>query len=72
MHKIDLNTERSKEQWLKLLDSIKLADRDTLSKDEQDYYIKEVEYKLGIRNKRVEILKEIQDSTPDYDDIMGY
>lgn len=72
MHKVDLNRERSKEQWVKLLDAVKVNNDNYLSFEEQAYYITEIEYKLGVRNKRAEVLKDIEDGQPDYSDINGY
>ena len=69
MVKIDLKTERTPKQWSILLDTIKRNDDDILTKTEQSYYIENIEYKLGIRNKNIEVMKDIIDSMPDYSDL---
>ena len=68
-NKIDLKTERTPKQWSILLDTIKRNDDNILSKAEQHYYIENIEYKLGIRNKNIEVMKDIIESMPDYDDL---
>ena len=50
-NKIDLNTERTPQQWSILLDTVKRNDDSVLTKIEQSYYIEQIEFKLGIRNK---------------------
>ena len=69
MVKIDLKTERTQKQWSILLDTIKRNDDNILNKTEQHYYIESIEYKLGIRNKNIEVMKDIIESQPDYSDI---
>ena len=69
MVKLDLNTERTKEQWCVLLDTVKRNDDNVLTKIEQSFYIEQIEFKLGIRNKKLEVLKDIEASMPDYSDI---
>jgi hypothetical protein len=68
-NKVDLSLERTPKQWNDLLDTIKRNDDNILSKMEQIYYIENIEYKLGIRNKNIEVMKDIIDSMPDYDDL---
>jgi hypothetical protein len=68
-NKIDLKTERTPKQWSILLDAIKRNDDNVLNKQEQNYYIENIEYKLGIRNKNIEVMKDIIESQPDYSDI---
>lgn len=70
MVKLDLNTERSKEQWSILLDTVKRNDDNVLTKIEQSFYIEQIEFKLGIRNKNIEVLKMIEEQSPDYSDIV--
>lgn len=70
MVKLDLNTERSKEQWSVLLDIVKRNDDNVLTKIEQSFYIEQIEFKLGIRNKNIEVLKMIEEQSPDYSDIV--
>lgn len=70
MVKLDLNTERSKEQWSVLLDTVKRNDDNVLTKIEQSFYIEQIEFKLGIRNKNIEVLKMIEEQSPDYSDIV--
>ena len=65
MVKLDLNTERSKEQWSILLDTVKRNDDNVLTKIEQSFYIEQIEFKLGIRNKNIEVLKMIEESKSD-------
>lgn len=69
--KIDMTLERSKEQWQVLLDCVKTNDNNILSKDEQSYYVDEINYKItGARHSKVEILQDIEASMPDYGDIV--
>ena len=68
-NKVDMSLERSPKQWSNLLDTIKRNDDDILTKTEQSYYIENIEYKLGIRNKNIEVMKDIIDSMPDYSDL---
>lgn len=70
MIKVDLKTERTTQQWQVLLDTIKRNDDNILTKIEQQFYIENIEYKLGIRNKNIEVMKDILESMPDYSDIM--
>ena len=69
MHKIDLKTERTTQQWSVLLDTVKRNDDSVLTKIEQSYYIEQIEFKLGIRNKHLEVLKEIEAGMADIDDL---
>ena len=69
MVKIDLQTERSTQQWSVLLDTVKRNDDNILTKIEQSYYIEQIEFKLGIRNKHLEVLKEIEAGMADIDDL---
>lgn len=61
---IDLSN-RTKKELLKLIDNIKVSD---LTVKEKDRLIKECEYRLG-NVVREDILKDITESQPDYDDI---
>lgn len=70
MNKVDLNTERTPQQWQTLLDTVKRNDDGVLTKVEQSYYIEQIEFKLGIRNKNIEVMKDILESMPDYSDIV--
>ena len=70
MVKIDLQTERTPQQWSVLLDTVKRNDDGVLTKVEQSYYIEQIEFKLGIRSKNIEVLKMIEESAPDYSDIV--
>lgn len=65
MVKIDLNTERTPQQWSVLFDTVKRNDDSVLTKIEQSYYIEQIEFKLGIRNKHLEVLKSIDESKAD-------
>ena len=69
MHKIDLKIERTHQQWQVLLDTVKRNDDSVLTKIEQSYYIEQIEFKLGIRNKHLEVLKEIEAGMADIDDL---
>ena len=68
-NKVDLNTERTTQQWSVLLDTVKRNDDNILTKVEQFYYIEQIEFKLGIRNKHLEVLKDIEDGMADIDDL---
>lgn len=68
--KIDMTLERSKEQWQVLLDCVKTNDNNVLNTIEQQWYIEQIEFKLGIRNKNIEVLKMIEEQSPDYSDIV--
>ena len=68
-NKVDLNTERTTQQWSVLLDTVKRNDDSVLTKIEQSYYIEQIEFKLGIRNKHLEVLKEIEAGMADIDDL---
>lgn len=70
MNKVDLQTERTPQQWQVLLDTVKRNDDNVLTKVEQSYYIEQIEFKLGIRNKNIEVMKDILESMPDYSDIV--
>ena len=70
MTKVDLKTERSTQQWQVLLDTIKRNDDNILTKTEQLYYIEQIEFKLGIRNKHLEVLRDIEAGMADIDDVM--
>ena len=69
MNKVDLKTERTPQQWSILLDTVKRNDDSVLTKIEQSYYIEQIEFKLGIRNKHLEVLKEIEAGMADIDDL---
>ena len=69
-NKVDMTLERSKEQWSVLLDTVKRNDDNVLTKIEQSFYIEQIEFKLGIRNKNLEVLKMIEEQSPDYSDIV--
>ena len=44
-NKVDLQTERSTQQWQVLLDTVKRNDDSVLTKIEQSYYIEQIEFK---------------------------
>ena len=50
-------------------DTVKRNDDNILTKIEQSYYIEQIEFKLGIRNKHLEVLKEIEAGIADIDDL---
>ena len=64
-NRVDMTLERTPRQWNILLDTIKRNDSNVLTKDEQSYYIEAIEIKLGIRSRKVEILKMIEESKAD-------
>ena len=68
-NRVDMTLERSKEQWSVLLDTVKRNDDNVLTKVEQSFYIEQIEFKLGIRNKNIEILKDIEAGMADIDDL---
>lgn len=68
-NKIDMSVERNPKQWSILLDTVKRNDDNILTLVEQQFYVNEISYKLGIKNKNIEILKDIHDGMPDYSDI---
>lgn len=71
MNKVDLSKERTKEEWNNLLNAVMRDDNNLLSVDEKAYYIDEINYKMtGARHSKVEILKDIEASMPDIDDII--
>ena len=69
-NKIDMTLERSPKQWSVLLDTVKRNDDNVLTKIEQSFYIEQIEFKLGIRNKKLEVLKDIEAGMADLDDVM--
>lgn len=64
-NKVDMTSERTPRQWNILLDTIKRNDSNVLTKDEQSYYIEAIEIKIGIRNRKAEVLKMIKESKAD-------
>lgn len=68
-NKVDMTLERTTQQWQTLLDTVKRNDDNILTKLEQSYYIEQIEFKLGIRNKHLEVLKEIEAGMADVDDL---
>lgn len=64
-NKIDMTLERTKEQLQILLDTVKRNDDNILNNIEQKFYIEQIEFKLGIGNKNIEILKQIEESKSD-------
>ena len=69
-NKVDMTLERSPKQWSDLLHAVKVNDNNGLNKEEQKFYVENIEYKLGIRNKNIEVMKDILESMPDYGDII--
>ena len=68
-NKVDMTVSRAPQQWQVLLDTVKRNDDNILTKVEQFYYIEQIEFKLGIRNKHLEALKEIEAGMADIDDL---
>ncbi len=64
-NKIDLDfykKQENKHRLINLLHSVKVNIDGVLTKDEQDYYIKEIQFMIdGKRFHNAEILKDIQD-----------
>lgn len=69
-NKIDMTLERSPKQWSDLLHAVKVNDNNVLNKEQQNYYVEQIEFKLGIRNKKLEVLKDIEAGMADIDDVM--
>lgn len=69
-NKVDMTLERTPKQWSDLLHAVKVNDNNVLNKEEQNYYVSEIEFKLGIRNKHLEVLKDIEAGMADIDDVM--
>ena len=67
---VDMSVERTPKQWQTLLDTVKRNDDNILSLVEQSYYIEQIEYKIGIRSKKIEVLKDIEVSQADYSDMV--
>ena len=68
-NKVDMTVSRTPQQWQVLLDTVKRNDDSVLTKIEQSYYIEQIEFKMGIRNKHLEVLKEIEAGMADIDDL---
>lgn len=65
---IDLSKKTPRE-LIKLLDSVKVSD---LEFDEKTALIKEIEFRLnGTRDKKIEALKQIEESQADISDLIG-
>lgn len=64
-NKVDMTLERTPRHWNILLDIIKRNDSNVLTKDEQSYYIEAIEIKLGLRSRKAEVLKMIEESKAD-------
>ncbi len=69
-NRVDMTLERSPKQWSDLLHAVKVNNDNILNKEQQNYYVSEIEFKLGIRNKNIEVMKDILESMPDYSDII--
>jgi len=63
--RVDMSLERTPRQWNILLDNIKRNDEGILTKEEQNHYIENIEFKLGLRNRNMEVLKMIEESKAD-------
>ena len=68
-NKVDMTLERSPKQWSDLLHAVKVNDNNVLNKEQQNYYVEQIEFKLGIRNKHLEVLKDIEAGMDDIDDL---
>ena len=64
-NRVDMTLERSPKQWSDLLHAVKVNNDNILNKEEQKFYVENIEYKLGIRNKHLEVLKDIDESKAD-------
>ena len=70
-NRVDMTLERSAKQWSDLLHAVMRDDNNLLTVKEKDYYIDEINYKItGSRHSKIEILKDIELSMPDYSDII--
>lgn len=67
-NKIDLEKERTQAELKNLLDAVKINFKDFLTKDEQDYYVKEIN-KLIITVDLDEILYEFDRTRSEMNDI---
>ena len=68
-NRVDMTLERSPKQWSDLLHAVKVNSDNILNKEEQKHYVSEIEFKLGIRNKHLEVLKNIEAGMADIDDL---
>ena len=69
-NKIDMSIERTPLGWEKLYESVKLNVSGTLTKDEQVYYIKEIEPKVLTTSARCQaIADDVKAGAADIDDI---
>ena len=59
-NKVDMTLERSPKQWSDLLHAVKVNDNNVLNKEQQNYYVEQIEFKLGIGNKHLEVLRDIE------------
>lgn len=65
-----LSEDRTKKEWLNLLDSVKVADMD---KNLKSYFIDEIQFKIdGVRHSKDSVLADIEAGSADIDDIGGY
>lgn len=64
-NRVDMSLERTPRQWNILLDTIKRNDEGILTKEEQNYYIETIEFKLEFRSRNMEVLKMIEESKAD-------
>lgn len=69
-NRVDMTLDRTPKQWSDLLHAVKVNNDNILNKEEQKHYVSEIEFKLGIRNKNIEVMKDILESMPDYSDII--
>ena len=55
-NRVDMSLERTPRQWNILLDTIKRNDEGILTKEEQNYYVETIEFKLEFRSRNMEVL----------------
>lgn len=72
-NKIDMNRDRTQEEWKNLLSSVKDNIAKTLTPEEQSYYILNIQAKIsGVKCIRYEtVLADMMASAADIDDIVG-
>ena len=68
-NRVDMTLERSAKQWSDLLHAVKVNNDNVLNKTEQSYYVEQIEFKLGIRNKHLEVMRDIEAGMADIDDL---
>lgn len=69
-NKLDMTKERTKQQWIDLQTAVRDNFQGILTKKEQDYYMKQIDFKItGKHPMYDDILKDIKEGSADIDDI---